>query len=277
MEYMLRFGEIGLKGGNRSLFEKKLENNISLMLKKQGADFTITRMRGRIFVQSKEPVSLRNVFGLVSYSPIARIEKDLESVKDYIRKNLLQKFENKRFKVVASRADKSFSKTSPEIEKELGMFIQENISSSVDLKNYNAILGVEVHGRGIILFTEIIRCFGGLPSGIEGRVVLLLDKPYSDIAGLLAMKRGCSIFPVAFEKKEISLLQRYSPEELTLEIIKDETEIRQVAAKNNCLAVISGQTIKDFEDIATGIPVLRPLVGYSEREIKELKQRYEEI
>ena len=61
-----------------------------------------------------------------------------------------------------------------------------------------------------------MKCFGGLPTGVEGSFLFLIEDEASLLDGLLFMKRGCSVFPVASSEKDISLLQHYSPEELKL-------------------------------------------------------------
>jgi adenylyl- and sulfurtransferase ThiI len=66
---LIAFGEIFLKSpGVQRIFRRKLQNNLSFFLKKEGVDFRIFPHRERIFVETKEQNKARkiikNVFGI---------------------------------------------------------------------------------------------------------------------------------------------------------------------------------------------------------------------
>ena len=50
--YLIRYGEIGLKGENRSLFEDKLMSNIKKSIEKEDSDLNIYKTPGRIFLET---------------------------------------------------------------------------------------------------------------------------------------------------------------------------------------------------------------------------------
>ncbi len=84
---IVRYSEIGLKGQNRPLFEKKLMENIRDCLKKNGISGTASRAAGRIIVKTDDKAALNclvRVFGIHSLSParlvsVTGLEKEVKS------------------------------------------------------------------------------------------------------------------------------------------------------------------------------------------------------
>ncbi|NTV90603.1 MAG: tRNA 4-thiouridine(8) synthase ThiI, partial [Clostridiales bacterium] len=85
---LVRYGEIILKGLNRPVFEEKLMNNIRKSLYGMGK-VEIIRSQARIYI---EPVSeaydfdaamekMKKVFGIVSVSPVWKINSNFEEIK----------------------------------------------------------------------------------------------------------------------------------------------------------------------------------------------------
>mgnify|MGYP003964013333 CR=1 FL=1 len=253
---LLRYGEIFLKGKNRGLFERKLVDNVKKITGKKS-----TKLRGRLLMEYfSEHSSLKRVFGLVSYSPAIKVDGSLEE----IEKAALNVLSGKKgtFRIQTKRSDKRFPLTSPEINQRIGSFIEKHTSLSFSLKNSDIILYIEINQEGIYLFTEVISCFGGLPTGIGGKVFLLLEDESSLLAGLLMMKRGTSIIPIAYGEKDISLLQKYSPVDLELKIIKNLNEFDE-----NISILVSGQNFEKYEEYETNLLVLRPLISMDANDI----------
>lgn len=70
---------------------------------------------------------------------------------------------------------------------------------SVDVHNPDFVLGVEVRPEGVLIFTDRVECYGGLPVGTGGKAVLLLSGGIdSPVAGWYALKRGVLIESVTF-------------------------------------------------------------------------------
>jgi len=264
---LLRYGEIFLKGKNKSFFEKKLFDNI-----KKITDISkIQNVRGRLIVDYfSGHESLRRVFGLVSYSPAVKVEADFEKIK-LKAVDLLSGLKG-TFKIEPKRSDKRFPLTSPEINIQLGRYIEENTSLKFCGEGYDYLLGVEINQEGAYLFTSIVNCFGGLPTGVEGRVGVLIEEEASLLAGLLFMKRGCDIYPLSFIEKDISLLQKFSPVGLRLNLFRDFLEIEKFMEKNKLSVLVCGQSLENYKKVDCKVTVLRPLIAYSKEEIKnELK------
>jgi thiamine biosynthesis protein ThiI len=206
---LLRCGELMLKGLNRSYFESKLVSNIRKTLKGLGkAD--VIKSQGRIYVEPLEDdfdfeaaqKRLTKVSGIVSISPVLKIESDFESIKEHSLKmvrDLVERMQYTSFKVETKRGLKSFKMDSPQISRELGAYILENIPAlKVDVHNPSFILYVEVR-ESTYIYSEVFPAVGGLPVGTNGKAMLLLsggiDRP---VAGWMMCKRGLMIDAVHF-------------------------------------------------------------------------------
>jgi adenylyl- and sulfurtransferase ThiI len=262
---LLRYGEIFLKGKNRGTFERKLVDNI----KKIANLKDVNRIRSRLIVDYfADHKLLKNVFGLVSYSPSIKTEKDVEEIKKATLKSLSK--HKGSFKVETKRSDKEFPIKSPELNVIIGKHLEENSKMEFKFKNPEITLHIEINQDGVYIFTEIIPCFGGLPTGVEGKVILLVENFASLLAGLSFMKRGCDIVPVAFKKQDISLLQKYSPKELGLEIVKD---IKEFAAEKHLQVLVVGDNFENKKDYPTDL-VFRPLIAFNDDEIEEKLEKF---
>ncbi|WP_027621276.1 tRNA uracil 4-sulfurtransferase ThiI [Acetivibrio clariflavus] len=206
---LVRYGEILLKGLNRPLFEKKLIDNIKRAIYKLGK-IEVSRSQARIYIEPQdenydfdEAINLlTKVFGIVSVSPVWKIETDFEVIKEksaVMVKDLLGRKGYKTFKVETKRGDKRFPMDSPEISRELGAHILESFPQlSVEVKNPDFILYVEVR-EFTYIYSEIIPAVCGMPIGTNSKAVLLLSGGIdSPVAGWMIAKRGVEIEAVHF-------------------------------------------------------------------------------
>ena len=79
--YLIRLGEISLKGLNRNFFEKKLKNNIKLKIHPYRS--LLTREKGRFYLYVSKDCpeeivikTLKTTFGVVGFSKALVCEKD---------------------------------------------------------------------------------------------------------------------------------------------------------------------------------------------------------
>lgn len=205
---LVRFGEVGLKGKNRSYFINGLAANIRRALKGLGPGYRVSTPYGRVFVDlppgaQVEPVisALQRVFGLVSFSPVVQTELDMGAIKEAALRELLAEGQPETFKVAARRSLKSFSLNSMEINQELGGYLLKNCPGlKVDVHHPQRVVNVEVRKEGAFVFSRVIPGPGGLPVGATGKGVLLLSGGIdSPVAGWLAMKRGIALEAVYFD------------------------------------------------------------------------------
>lgn len=206
---LVRYGEILLKGLNRPVFENKLISNIKRAIHKLGK-VRVNKSQARIYIEPDgedydfdEALSLLSkVFGIVSVSPVWKIDSDFESIKEYsitMTKDLIKREGYKTFKVETKRGDKRFPMNSLEISRELGAHILNNIPElSVDVKKPQFTLYVEVRDFTYI-YSEIIPAVCGMPLGTNGKAMLLLSGGIdSPAAGWMIAKRGVEIEAVHF-------------------------------------------------------------------------------
>jgi len=206
---LVRVGEIILKGLNRPVFEEKLVNNIKKSIGSLGK-IAVIRSQARIYVEPYEDEydyeeaikRLTRVFGIVSVSPVLKIESDFDVIKEQsvkMVKELIEKNGYSSFKVEAKRGNKKFPMQSPEISRELGSHIWENNQQlKVDVNNPDFIFYVEVREHTYI-YSEIIPANGGMPIGTNGKAMLLLSGGIdSPVAGWMIAKRGVEIEAVHF-------------------------------------------------------------------------------
>lgn len=206
---LVRVGEIILKGLNRPVFEEKLVSNIKKSIGSLGK-ITVIRSQARIYVEPHEDEynyeealkRLTRVFGIVSVSPVLKIESDFDVIKEQsvkMVKELIEKYGYSSFKVEAKRGNKKFPMQSPEISRELGSYIWENNQQlKVDVNNPDFIFYVEVR-ENTYIYSEIIPAHGGMPIGTNGKAMLLLSGGIdSPVAGWMIAKRGVEIEAVHF-------------------------------------------------------------------------------
>ena len=208
--YIVRTGEVALKGMNKPYFEKVLLGRIKNALKDyKGVE--AYRQEGLIFVKTPaeypdEEVehTILNVFGVASLSSAVETESDMEKIgeaaAEYMKK-LIKVRNVKTFKVEAKRADKSFPVQSPEIASRIGGYVLKANDGmiTVDVHNPDCVLYVNVrHGHSYV-FADKIRGFGGLPLGTNGRGLILLSGGIdSPVAAWMMAKRGMMIEAVHF-------------------------------------------------------------------------------
>jgi len=201
MEVLVRYGEIFLKSEPvRRIYEKILVKNIRLALKKEGIKFSVRRERGRIFIESEETDKvckiLQNVTGIVSVSPCYHLQtSDIEKIKRFVKENYEGWIKPRQTFAVRARRIGNQPYTSKDLEEEVGKVIERK----VDLEDPDVTVFIEVRRNDTYIYTQVLKCLGGMPVGTSGKVVALLSGGIdSPVAAFLAMKRGCKVVFVHF-------------------------------------------------------------------------------
>ncbi|MCK4669911.1 MAG: hypothetical protein KAT43_01815 [Nanoarchaeota archaeon] len=283
--FILRFGEIALKGANRSRFEKSLIRNIQRRV--EGS--VIKRVQGRFYLyndkldEDRIIVLLHSVFGLVSFSPAIECELDIEKIKETIL-SVIEKEKAKRkietFRITTNRIEKHLL-SSNEMSRDMGAFVIGKTGWKAKMKGMDLNIGIEIANKAFI-YTEKIGSLAGIPVGIEGNIFLLMDDPDALVSGFIMMKRGCDIFPLIFDEKDremaegvIEKLQVFSPGKLSLHVYKPE-EIKEVAEKYKLRAIaVSDKVDKMRPDLE--ITTLRPIVAFPDKTLKFYRDKIEKI
>ena len=186
---LIHYGELSLKGKNRSLFENKLKENIE---RETGGK--VTKYRGRFVLENGEPELLKYVFGISWYAEALRVDKNYDSIRDIILSKVDKELPGKSsFAVFVKRSDKSFPQTSMELENDIGSEISKRFAIKVNLKNPELSVFIEIADDVYVHFTKK-QGLKGLPVDVSGNVLSLLSGGIdSPVASYLMMKRGCRV------------------------------------------------------------------------------------
>ncbi len=209
-EILIRYGEIALKGKNRSYFVNKLIDNIRAATRKLGK-FKINKTYGRIYISPEGNAGelikrLKMIPGIVSVSPAITASLAYDEIKETCLELFCQEVKKypSTFRVKTRRANKSFPGTSPEISRDIGAYILSSINEkenilTVDLEEPDNTLYLEIRNDRAFIYTRIIPGPGGLPVGTSEKGLLLLSGGIdSPVAGWSVMRRGMELEAVYF-------------------------------------------------------------------------------
>lgn len=203
---LIRYGELSTKGKNRKQFVTRLAHNVKRAMK----DLPEVRIHGerdRMYIilngedHKLAEERLKPIFGIQSFSPAVRVNLELDEVKNAALALVHDVHEqNGTFKVAARRSHREFPLDSNEINQEIGAYVLQNIEDlSVNVKNPDVKLTIDVRKEGVFLSCRTIIGAAGLPVGSSGRAMLMLSGGIdSPVAGYLAQKRGVEIEAVHF-------------------------------------------------------------------------------
>ena len=207
--FIVRCGEVALKGMNKPYFERILVERIRKNLKNiKGSK--VSRKEGLIFVRTplesdtKEVIAeISKVFGVSSVSPAFEVESNLDAIGLKAVEFMNSMIENegvKTFKVEAKRADKNFPIKSPEIAARVGACVLKGCKVlKVDVHNPDCHIFVDLRVDKTYIYTEKINGLGGLPLGTNGKGMVLLSGGIdSPVAAWMMAKRGMVIDAVHF-------------------------------------------------------------------------------
>lgn len=205
-EIMVRYGELSTKGKNRNTFITRLASNVKKnLLDYPEVKVKADRDRMHLFLNGADSrvvmSRLEKIFGIQSFSPSIRVEKDLDAMKAMAQQIMSEVYTGKEtFKVTAKRSDREFVQTSGELQVTLGDCIIDLFPEiQVKMKQPDINLRVEVRADGVYFSYQTILGAGGLPVGTGGKGMLMLSGGIdSPVAGYFAMKRGVEIEAVHF-------------------------------------------------------------------------------
>lgn len=206
--FLLKLGEIVLKGTNKRQFENKLRQNIRRRMKDYG-NFDVYIMQSTVYVEPMDEEAdvdgawdaCKSIFGLVSLCRCRPCEKDLDSIYEAVEAYLGDDLDcAKSFKVESKRSDKRFPLTSIGISQEIGGRIAEaHPDCAVDVHNPEYTVYVEVRDLAAYVHGPAVPGAGGLPTGVGGRAMCLLSGGIdSPVAAYMMAKRGVEVECVHF-------------------------------------------------------------------------------
>jgi len=196
---LIHYGELGLKGLNRPLFENRLIENIGRAL--DGEEYeNIRKSQGRIILELNKKSDMRKieellkkVFGIAWFAFCLTAEANIEAIKDLVR-NTYQLTAGTKVKVSTKRADKTLPFNSMDLNRELGAYLIKQFRATISLKEPQKEFLVELVEGKAYIFDRKCKGLYGLPSGVSGKVLHLLSGGIdSPVAAWLLMKRGCEV------------------------------------------------------------------------------------
>ena len=202
--FLIKYGEIGIKGKNRYMFEDALVRQIRYALRGVDGQFLVHKCHGRVYVDCEGEYdyedtveSLKRVFGIVGICPVVRVKvAEIGQLRKDVVSYMEEMYPDRSltFKVEARRANKRYPMNSMEINCELGEAVLDAFPEmKVDVHNPDVKLNVEIREE-VYIYSEIIPGPGGMPVGTNGSAMLLLSGGIdSPVAGYMIAKRGVGL------------------------------------------------------------------------------------
>lgn len=247
--YLLRFGELALKGRNQKRFVDDLLRIVRPRLKH--LDAKIERAHQKVFIKTQAPpeqvkAALSTVFGITGISPVWRTKSDMTAILELAEQlTTPHKGSGKTFAVRARRPNKHFPVKSMEIQFQVADHLFSNgLDLPVNLKNPDLMLSINVDTRETTVWMEKWPALGGLPVSRHNCHGLLLSGGIdSPVAGHLIQKRGGSLaclyfhtppYTVEAAKEKVldlaEILSRYQ-NRLTLYIVNFTEAMKTIRAE----------------------------------------------
>lgn len=262
---------------------------------------------------------LQQVFGISSFSFAVKVASDIEVIKQTCLV-LAKQSDAQTFKIEARRSFKQFPMVSDEINREVAEEILRNTDIKVNVREPQLRIQIELHQEATYIMTGKIKGNGGYPVGVGGKALVMLSGGIdSPVACYMTMKRGVAIECIhyasppytsqAAQDKVLELARAIAPyqghirlhiipfTDLQLAIYKNCDEsyaitimrrmmyriAERVAQKQNCLAIVNGesigqvasQTLESMQTIncVTDMPVIRPVACLDKLEIIDISQK----
>ena len=223
--FLLKYGEIGIKGKNRGQFEDALVMQVRHALSRVEGEFEVTKEQGRIYVNvtgeddSFDPdevmEALQRVFGLVGICQVLKVPvADPEGIAEDAIRYVAQTYQltpaqdphqgsgerepapdAMSFKVHTRRANKQYPMSSMDVDALVGERLLDAFDGKlkVDVHHPDVMLYIEIREE-VYLYSKIVPGPGGMPVGTNGRAQLLLSGGIdSPVAGWMIAKRGVAL------------------------------------------------------------------------------------
>ncbi|MBQ7330892.1 MAG: tRNA 4-thiouridine(8) synthase ThiI [Oscillospiraceae bacterium] len=206
--FLLKLGEIVLKGANKRQFESRLRQNVRRRMKAYG-NFDVYIMQSTVYVEPMDEMAdvdgaweaCGSIFGVVSLCRCRPCEKDLDAIYNAVEAYLGEDLDcAESFKVESKRSDKRFPLNSIAISQEIGGRLAEaHPNCRVDVHHPAYTVYVEIRDLAAYVHGPAVPGAGGLPTGVGGRAMCLLSGGIdSPVAAYMIAKRGVEIECIHF-------------------------------------------------------------------------------
>ncbi|MHB1341127.1 MAG: tRNA uracil 4-sulfurtransferase ThiI [Coriobacteriia bacterium] len=202
---LVHYHEIGLKGRNRSAFERKLKDNLAFALGELAP-------RGVERVPSRLIVPLAHAAAEEALAAISRIPGVASVADAYITSRDPEEMERaavhaiglaaphaRTFAIQARRSSTDHTERSLDMNARIGAAVQRETGLAVNLGSPDVACRVEVVQGEVYVYARRLDGPGGLPVGTSGRVVALMSAGIdSPVAAWRMMRRGAVVIGVHF-------------------------------------------------------------------------------
>jgi tRNA uracil 4-sulfurtransferase len=285
--FLVRYGELALKSPPvRREFESSLRRNILDQFVREGITGRLRSDHGHLYVEVDEGERarrvLKRVFGITSVSEVHEVPSEREAIRARLLELAGPRLSPGSKFAVRARRTGTHPFTSQELARDLGGDVLERFADrqlSVDLEHPDVELFVEVRGPRTYLYFDRTAGPGGLPLGVAGRLVALVDGPRGALGAFLMMKRGCRVAVVALPSGETlarETLARFDPGVRLAVVPADPTtwteRVAEVAEQYRAEGVILPIHVEEYAAARErwGDRVLfSPTVGLSDAEVAE--------
>ena len=203
---LVRYGELTLKGTNRKMFVNQLKDNVKrALIPLRG--YHLKGKRDRMYIELSPEADINEiiqrvskVYGIKSISPVIKIDKNEEKINQSAIQLSQDFVKGSTFKVDVKRVDKSFRLDTYELQRQVGgAILKENNNITVNVKNPDYEIKIEVRMDAIYIYEKVIAGAGGLPVGTGDKTLLMLSGGIdSPVAGIEVMKRGVTVEAIHF-------------------------------------------------------------------------------
>jgi len=205
---LFKYGEVALKGLNKSSFERLMLSEIKRRMAKYG-ECKVSAMQSTIVLEPAEGFDLdggfdeaQHIFGIAGVSRAAVVEKDVDAIRKVVAEYTKPYLEGKRtFKCVGKRSDKRFIMNSMQLCQEMGgVVLENNPHLKVDVYKPDITVDIEIRDKAAYVHCGQLPGAGGMPSASNGHGLLLLSGGIdSPVAGWMMARRGMKLDALHFE------------------------------------------------------------------------------
>ncbi|WP_308581379.1 tRNA uracil 4-sulfurtransferase ThiI [uncultured Parolsenella sp.] len=210
---LVHYHEIGLKGKNRSTFERQLITNLKRALKGRSAH--VERLAGYVRVHFEDedvpadvPELISRVPGVARVSVAYRCEREPEQYNEAAIESLKACEPFRSFKVHGRRSNTDYPIHSIDLNRQVGAVLCDAFpDKKVQMHQPDVTVNVHVVQSDVYVYADAtsMRGAGGLPVGTAGKVVTLLSSGFdSPVATWMVGRRGATCVPVHFSGRPMT-------------------------------------------------------------------------
>ena len=278
-QWLVRMGESMLKSKPvRKHFTRTLRSTLIMQCQIRGAEVSIRVEGGLMFVSGEEDAeivdALKHTFGVNAVDPFTEVDPSPEAVASAAIES--NPDPEGSFAVRCKRHGQKGEWTSQTFAGATGAAVLEKVDLDVNLSQPDWEIRVALFPDKARLLGQRFMGPGGLPSGVQGLVMAHLETEEDVLCAWLMMHRGCRIQPM---QGDGGRLKSWDPA-LFSEEYADKMVTGPGRDRNpSPWGIVAHQlpdaptSIGEDENVRTPLVNLEPLVGWSEKEIEQLRSR----